>query len=148
MTTIGSQSRTIFGGRCLVSVNGNLLGMADRYSAKWGYGIGKKPVLGAYIKAYMTSSLDGTLDIEGLYTTDNPVYVLAQYANFVQGGDLPPTTVTVQEFDTATPTSGNVLQTFTGRMSPWQRDGQADEFSTYSFTLELNAEPIITGTPL
>lgn len=140
MTSIGTQATTIFGGRVIVSVNSSVLGMADTYKLTFGYGVDRHPIFNAYVPAYLTKSLIGTLQIDGLYTTDNVLYGQAQKANFVSGGDLAITTVTVQEFDTSIP-SANKLITCTGRMSPWERDGKADNFSTFRFTLELNAEP-------
>mgnify|MGYP001111595875 CR=1 FL=1 len=136
--TIGSQQKTIFGSKVVVKIGTDTLGMADRYMARWGYGVVRRPLFGANIPAYLTASLFGELRVEGLYTTDNAV---ASYAT-PSAGDLPIKTVTIEETDTqATPVKKT--WTFTGRLSPFEKEGQADQFSIFRFTLELNAEPTV-----
>jgi len=121
----------------LVKIDGVTLGMADRYEAEWGYAVGRRPTFGSQIPAYLTQSLVGTLRVEGLWTTDNAVDAYATPS----GGDLPIKTVLIEEKDTQSPTPTTKKTQFTGRMSPFRKTGQADQFSSFSFTLELNAEP-------
>jgi len=129
----------IFGSKVIVKVNGNTLGMADHYRARWLYPIGKRPVFGSQMKARLTQSFDGELQVEGLWTTDNTLHTLATPVS----GVLPTVTVVIEETDIqATP----VLKTwtFTGQMSPYEKEGQADQFVIVRFTVDLSAEPTCT----
>ena len=116
--------------------------MADRYQASWGYGVGRRPVFSSHIPAFLTSHLVGQLRVEGLYTTDNAIAAFASPS----GGMLPVKTVTIEETDTQSPTPVKKTWTFTGYLSPFEKDGQADQFSTFRFALELNAEPVPSYT--
>jgi len=138
LSTIGSQLKTIFGQNVLVKIEGATLGMADRYEAEWGYGVADHPVFGSMIAAQVTQHYVGELRVEGLYTTDNTV---AAYAT-PSGGDLVIKTVTIEETDTQSPTPVKKTWTFQGRLSPFRKTGQADQFSAFSFRLKLTAEPV------
>jgi len=113
--------------------------MADRFQASYNYGLGRRPVFGSHIPAFLTSHLVGQLRVEGLWTTDNTIHAFASPS----GGMLPVKTVTVEETDMSTPSPIKKTWTFTGYMSPFEHDGQADQHSTFRFTLELNAEPAV-----
>lgn len=120
-----------------VSVGTDVVGMADRFDASWGYAIADHPTFGSQIPAYITQSFKGELRVEALWTTDN---VFHQNAS-PSGGDLPVKTITIEETDTTSPTPVKKTWTFTGRMERWEKSGQADQFVICRFVLHLNAEP-------
>jgi len=121
-----------------VKIGTDTYGMAERYMARWGYAVARRPVFGANIPAYLVGTLFGELRVEGLYTTDN---LAAAYAT-PSAGELTIKTVTIEETDTqGTPVKKT--WTFTGRISPFEKEGQADQFSIFRFTVELNAEPSV-----
>jgi len=138
--TIGSQEKSCFGGKCVVKIDGDTIGLADRYEAQWGYPVAKRPVFGSQIKIRGTQSYDGELRVEGLYSTDN---VIASKATPVTGV-LPSVTVVVEETDIQSPTPVKKTWTFVGQLPSFQKTGQADQFSIFRMTLDLSAEPVCT----
>jgi len=139
MVTIGSQAKSIFGANVVVKVGTDTLGIADRYRASWGYAVADKPVFGSQLPPQITQSFTGELVIEGLWSTDNTLHTSAQPS----GGDLPSVTVTTEETDTTSPTPVKKTTTFVGRMPRFEKEGQADQFSIYRFTLKLSAVPTV-----
>jgi len=129
----------IFGSKVIVKVDGDTLGMADRYQARWGYNISKRPLFGGNMPARLTGSFSGELRVEGLYTTDNLISGKATPVS----GVLPSVTVVIEETDIqGTPVKKT--WTFTGQISPFEKEGQADQFVIVRFTLDLSAEPTPT----
>jgi len=87
--------------------------------------------------ARLTQSFGGELVVEGLWTTDN---VLHQQAT-PTGGVLPSVTVVIEETDVqGTPVKKT--WTFVGQISPFEKEGEADQFVIVRFTLDLSAEPV------
>lgn len=137
--TIGAQASTVFGGKCLVTVNSLPLGMADSFALQHGYTVQRNKQVGSQFPEYMFENFYGTLVVTGLYTTDNAFNTYATPSS----GVLAEYTVTVAEIDTAgTPITKTL--TCKGFFEPWERMGQADQFGTFRFTLQLDAEPTET----
>jgi len=90
MSTIGSQTTTVFIKKASVKVGTPTLAVARNVTARWGNEIPQEEVIGSDIPLTGTGVLKGTIELEYVYCTDSNLATLIDPGT---DGQVPETTI-------------------------------------------------------
>ena len=98
MSTIGSQTTTVFIKKASVKIGSDTLAVARNLTARWGNDIVQEEVIGTDVPLTATGVLKGTVELEYVYITDSNLATLIDPG---ADGQVPETTIQELLVDTA-----------------------------------------------